>query len=941
MKKKFTTLLLCLLLLLPPTVYAFWGLAETGTTVGGLTPDTFVAGDDGKVLLINWSGASITASTPAGGGDMSAAVWDGDTDGFIDPDAGGTDINTSASTGVPSIAAGTWSVAATLTHELGGLEADVSAYAGLVKINAGSTSAVAVTANGESLITAANYAAMRTLLDLEAGTDFYNIAGADAAFQAIDDTLTSIAALGTAADKIAYTTGIDTWAEGALTAFARSILDDADEATFKATVNLEAGTDVQAQNATLQVIADASDVPGANVDIANTTAEASIASNDLILIYDVTAAANRAMTRGNFVSGIGAGQAIVLDIGDDGGDDSTDLGEIATTGDTNSVITEPAADKMLINFGNNWPTADVAVLANTGDSATAFFSSGTVEEARIHADLMRDSEWTQGTVSAQGKLELATTAEATALVDTARAITAAGLLAALQGGTYDLSGATITFGLVAGDIPDISATYEVQLVDEAGLYGVLSDVTMFLEDLVDDTTPQLGGALDVNSQEIQTSGNMVIQLGSADGSSYLEIQNSSSIAAHRFYDDGTWGPAESGDPYLLFNDDTLTTEFVIYAKDTTTDVLQFGWTTDDSAVLANFTMGAELSVTSGNFNIIGQYQVDGGQIDFADLAGTGNVTLSSGTWDFSSATDVSYKDATVDIADINASGSPGAGNFLRGDGSWATSTATLQNLSDTVDIDYTGGTIIIGDNSDSFDEKVVSGAITLAADGTTTLNSNSTILTSLAIGADPADAEEIRLPVGGAIAWEDAGTEVTLTHIDTEGLRLNVAHQLQFRDAALSISSADDGHLDFVADVSVDFDAPAATFSGSMAAAGAITGLNSQGADITGNTAHDTVELHGVMYKFTAAATVTLDAAADAGYGACASYRIRDAAEAAVIDPQAGEKINLAGVPLAAGVAITATGAGEYLTVCATTDTDGSGTDGYDVYGPTSGWASE
>ena len=42
------------------------------------------------------------------------------------------------------------------------------------------------TANGRSLISAANYAAMRTLLDLEAGTDFYSIAAADSAFEAAD-----------------------------------------------------------------------------------------------------------------------------------------------------------------------------------------------------------------------------------------------------------------------------------------------------------------------------------------------------------------------------------------------------------------------------------------------------------------------------------------------------------------------------------------------------------------------------------------------------------------------------------------------------------------------------------------------------------------------------------------------------------------------------------
>lgn len=73
--------------------------------------------------------------------------------------------------------------------------------------------------------------------------------------QAFDAFLTSIALLGTAADKMIYTTGIDTAAETALTAFARSILDDANEATFKATVNLEIGTDVQAWDADLDALA--------------------------------------------------------------------------------------------------------------------------------------------------------------------------------------------------------------------------------------------------------------------------------------------------------------------------------------------------------------------------------------------------------------------------------------------------------------------------------------------------------------------------------------------------------------------------------------------------------------------------------------------------------------------------------------------------------------
>ncbi len=62
----------------------------------------------------------------------------------------------------------------------------------------------------------------------------------------------------------------------------------------------------------------------------------------------------------NTGAGCGGGSAIVLDLGDDGGDDSLDLSEIATTGDTNSIFTESAADKLLIAVGNDWPKADVA-----------------------------------------------------------------------------------------------------------------------------------------------------------------------------------------------------------------------------------------------------------------------------------------------------------------------------------------------------------------------------------------------------------------------------------------------------------------------------------------------------------------------------------------------------------------------------------------------------
>ena len=57
--------------------------------------------------------------------------------------------------------------------------------------------------------------------------------------QAKDATLTSIAALGTTADKTLYTTAIDTWAETPLTTFGRSLIDDTNAAAARTTLDAQ------------------------------------------------------------------------------------------------------------------------------------------------------------------------------------------------------------------------------------------------------------------------------------------------------------------------------------------------------------------------------------------------------------------------------------------------------------------------------------------------------------------------------------------------------------------------------------------------------------------------------------------------------------------------------------------------------------------------------
>ena len=58
--------------------------------------------------------------------------------------------------------------------------------------------------------------------------------------------------------------------------------------------------------------------------------------------------------------GTGGGSSVKLDLADNAVNESTGITEIATTGDTNSIFTEPIDDKLLIAVGNKWPTAALA-----------------------------------------------------------------------------------------------------------------------------------------------------------------------------------------------------------------------------------------------------------------------------------------------------------------------------------------------------------------------------------------------------------------------------------------------------------------------------------------------------------------------------------------------------------------------------------------------------
>ena len=127
--------------------------------------------------------------------------------------------------------------------------------------------------------------------------------------------------------------------------------------------------------------------------------------------------------------------------------------------------------------------------------------------------------------------------------------------------------------------------------------------------------------------------------------------------------------------------------------------------------------------------------------------------------------------------------------------------------------------------------------------------------------------------------------------------------------------------------------------TGNFRVAGSIKGKVAVGSDITANIALNTTDLHGTFYTITAACTVTLDKVSDVGFGAVVTFYVRDAAETAILEIDDADKINLNGTALAAGNVIdSAGGAGDFITLIAVTDADGSGTDGWRTLGRSGVW---
>ena len=172
-----------------------------------------------------------------------------------------------------------------------------AANKGIFFDTANSAATFDLTAAGRALLDDADASAQRTTLGVAIGSDV----------QAFDAELAAIAGLTSAANKLPFFTGSGTADLADLTAFARTLLDDANASTARTTLGLAIGSDVQAYNAQLAAFAALSNTDG-NFVVGNGSTfvveSGATARTSLGLGSIATQASNNVSITGGSISGI-------------------------------------------------------------------------------------------------------------------------------------------------------------------------------------------------------------------------------------------------------------------------------------------------------------------------------------------------------------------------------------------------------------------------------------------------------------------------------------------------------------------------------------------------------------------------------------------------------------------------------------------------------------
>jgi len=358
-----------------------------------------------------------------------------------------------------------------------------------------------------------------------------------------------------------------------------------------------------------------------------------------------------------------------------------------------------------------------------------------------------------------------------------------------------------------------------------------------IADIVEDTSPQLGGNLDTNSQNIliddahfiadENGNEQIIFQTTGSAVNQFDITNAASGSGPKL-------EATGGDSNIDLNIEAKGTGHVTVRGNTNSGAIQFNCESNShgqiviaqphSAAVTN-----TLTLPAGSSSTL---------VSLVSTDTLTNKTLTSPKINedvavTSTATEINALDGiTAVVGELNALdiGSTAVG----------TAVASKAVILDS-NKDYTGirnftisGEIdaATGDFSGAVD---VAGATTTAAitasgiiktDATTnaTSTTDGSLQTDggLSVVLDTIFGDDVTLLSDAAVLKFGADAEVTLTHVHNDGLLLNTDMQLQFRDSAINIRSDADGDLDINADDEVEINSTLIDINGNVEMSGTL-----------------------------------------------------------------------------------------------------------------------
>jgi hypothetical protein len=395
-----------------------------------------------------------------------------------------------------------------------------------------------------------------------------------------------------------------------------------------------------------------------------------------------------------------------------------------------------------------------------------------------------------------------------------------------------------------------------------------------ISNVVEDTTPQLGGNLDMNGADIVTTSNADLELA-PNGTGHVTVRGNTNSGAIQFNcESNSHGQILKAQPHsaavtneMLLPDGSSSTLVSLVATQTLTNK------TLTTPVIAEIDSGADITLDAtadividaagGNVEFkdagtlqltldmdgtagaqVVQLGVDSDDLIFKQYDGTTVLTLDDDTT-VKVATDLTVGDDLSLISDsaVLKFGADGDTTLTHTDGTGLTLNSTnklcfndatqfIQGASGTVldiaatdEIELTATLIDVVGNLAGSGTATFGGILKTddATEATSTTDGSLQTDGGLSVVKDAIFGDDLTLLSDAAVLKFGADAEVTLTHVHNDGLLLNADNQLQFRDSAINIRSDADGDLDINADDELELNSTLIDVNGNLDVSGTLT----------------------------------------------------------------------------------------------------------------------